>query len=354
MIVFRLLYFSGPFASPDPEAVAAVVDMHCHTAGIGAGGSGCFAAEELTSSYKFRYYLEGFGVKLSELEAQGDALIVRRIAEGVRTSREVDAAIVLAMDGVIDDQGQLDRAATQIYVPNRFVRQETEKHPELFYGASVNPKRTNAVELLERAHADGAKLIKWLPAVQQFDPGDRSWLPFYRKLAELDLPLLVHVGKERALAHARDEFSDPKKLALALETGVTVIAAHLGSTGSHENQRDFDRLKDMMERYPNLYGDISSLTQVNKLGYLKEALTHEGFRDRLLYGSDFPLINTPLVSPWFFPLNLEWHRMKEIGELENPWDRDFVLKRDLGVPSEVFDRPGQLLMQPEDFAFLEP
>ena len=82
---------------------------------------------------------------------------------------------------------------------------------------------------------------------------------------------------------------------------------------------------------------------------MKEALRDEVFRGRLFYGSDYPLINTLLVSPWYFPLNLEEAQMRTISGIENPWDRDVALKRALGVPSEVFERARLLLMSPEDF-----
>ena len=345
----RVIFFSGPFSSVDGNRASSVVDIHCHTAGIGAGESGCFVSKALRSSYKFRIYLDSFGVNLPALKANGDALVVQRIAERVRDSKQVDAAIVLAMDGVIDEKGRLDRSATQFYVPNQFVLQETAKYPELFFGASINPKRTNAVELLTWAHANGAKLVKWLPSIQLFDPNDRSLLPFYHKMAELDLPLLSHAGRERSFTYSREEFSDPQKLQLALDAGVTVIVAHIASTGQHEGERDTDRLKAMMKRYPRLYSEISSLTQANKLGYLKEALRDEVFQGRLFYGSDYPLINTLLVSPWYFQRNLKLSQMKTISEIENPWDRDVALKRALGVPSEVFERARLLLMSPEDF-----
>ena len=88
--------------------------------------------------------------------------------------------------------------------------------------------------------------------------------------------------------------------------------------------------------------EISSLTQVNKPGYLREALTRPEFQGRLLYGTDFPLINTALVSPYFFPLNLTAKQMVEIHRIENPWDRDVALKQALGVPTDLFIRSQQM------------
>ena len=53
--------------------------------------------------------------------------------------RQVRAAVVLALDGPVGSDGELDRARTEIYVPNEFVAAEVAKHPELRFGASVNP-----------------------------------------------------------------------------------------------------------------------------------------------------------------------------------------------------------------------
>jgi predicted TIM-barrel fold metal-dependent hydrolase len=351
---FRWVFFEGPYAVPELKEKTPIVDIHCHTAGIGSGGSGCFVSQDLQSSYKFRIYLDSFGVDLASLKSAGDSLVIRRIADQVKESKLVSAAVVLAMDGVVGEDGQLDRESTEFFVPNEFVLEETKKYPELFWGASINPKRTNAVELLTWAHANGAKLVKWLPSIQLFDPSDYAFLPFYQKLAELGLPLLSHAGQERSFSHAKDELADPLKLKLALDSGVTVIVAHIASTGENEGERDTDRLLTLMSKYPRLYSEISSLTQVNKLGYLSEALRDERFRGRLFYGSDYPLINSALVSPWYFSLNLDFQKMKELASVQNPWDRDVGLKQALGVPSDIFGRASRLIMTPEDLQSIQP
>ena len=97
-----------------------------------------------------------------------------------------------------------------------------------------------------------------------------------------------------------------------------------------------------MTEFPNLYSDISSLTQINKLGYLREALQKPEFEGRLLYGTDFPLINMFITSPCYFPLNLRFSQMRAIATIENPWDRDVALKQALGVPCAVLARPADL------------
>ena len=126
----------------------------------------------------------------------------------------------------------------------------------------------------------------------QIDPADPRLEPFYRRLVELGLPLLTHAGKERSFSASADEYCDPEKLRLPLSLGVNVIAAHIASTGKYDGEDSTGRLVRMMREYPKFYSDISSLTQLNKRFYLQMALTQPEFSGRLMYGSDFPLINT--------------------------------------------------------------
>ncbi len=338
----RLAFFHGPYQPTSALPPAKLLDLHCHTAGIGAGGSGCFVSRELEQSYKFSIYLKAFGVTREELAQQGDSLIMRRISEQLAGSARVGQAIVLALDGVVNDAGELDRTNTQAYVPNEFVASETAKFTNLLWGASINPYRKDALARLDWAAEHGAKLVKWIPSTMHIDPADERIAPFYHRLVELKLPLLCHAGQERSFVGAQDELADPVRLELPLKLGVTVIAAHIASTGKDDGERDTDRLARMMAAHTNLYSEISSLTQANKLGYLREALTRPEFRGRLLYGTDFPLINTALVSPWFYPLNLTRVQMAKIAAIQNPWDRDVALKQALGVPPDIFARADSL------------
>ena len=346
LLLLRELFFSGPYLPSAKSHDGLILDMHCHVAGIGAGGSGCFVSRELRNNFRFGVYLKAFGVTVAEAEAQGDQLLMERLAKGIRESKRVGAAIVLAMDGVVDANGQLDHARTEFYIPNEYVAAETAKHPNLYFGASVNPHRPDALERLQWARDNGALLVKWLPSVQFIDPADPAHEPFYRKMAALKLPLLTHAGQERSFTHAQDELADPVRLRLPLSLGVTVIVAHAASTGKNEGQEDIDRLIGMLGDYPNLNADISSMTQVNKLGYLRQAITEKQLEGRLLYGSDFPLINTAAVTAWAFPLNLTRKQMQAIDAMANPWDRDVALKEALGVPAAVMARPAKFFDVP--------
>ncbi|HWI59240.1 MAG TPA: amidohydrolase family protein [Bacillota bacterium] len=336
-------HFGYPYRPVEPLPPG-IVDMHCHVAGIGAGGSGCFVSPKLRNSWRFGIYLRSFGVSRQELMEQEDRLLPARLAQSLAQSRFVSHAVLLALDGVVDREGRLDLNRTEVYVPNEFAAEAAAKHPNLLFGASVNPYRPDALERLAWAKAHGAVLLKWLPSIMALDPSDPKLAPFYKKLVELNLPLLTHTGKERSFSSSQDALCDAEKLRLAASLGVKVIAAHIASTGTYQGERSTDRLARLMREYPNLYSDISSLTQLNKHGYLKEALMRPEFSGRLMYGSDFPLINTALVSPWYYWWRLSPRQLMAIWRTKNPWDADVQLKQSLGTPAEVFARSRTFLI----------
>jgi uncharacterized protein len=320
-----------------------IIDIHCHGAGIGAGNSGCRVSPRMRRSWKFRYYLKAFGVAAAELEREGDILILRRLSQRLAASRGVDRAVLFALDGAMDGAGRLDEINTELFIPNAFVEAACRRFPNLLFGASVNPHRRDALDRLDRAAAGGAVLVKWLPSIQGIDPANPSLIPYYRRLAELNLPLLSHTGEEHSFTRADDALADPLRLHLALEQGVTVIAAHCASNGKNGGQPNHQRFLALMEKFPNLHGDISALTQVNRMGHLQRILKHTEFHDRLHYGTDMPLPCTGLTSPWYQVGRLPTSTIRKLASLDNPWDQDLQLKLALGLPARVLENAHRLL-----------
>lgn len=323
-----------------------VIDLHCHTAGFGYGESGCFVSDGMAHSLKVKAYLDGFSVTRDELEAQGDALVIRRLSERLAGAHDVQYAVVLAMDGVMDAAGGLDRARTELYVPGEFVARETRRTRNLLYGASVNPLRSDALARLDRAKRDGAVLVKLLPNIQRFDMGDPRCVPFFRRLKALGLPLLVHCGAEHAFTTADDALGDPLKLRLALDEGVTVFAAHCGGAGRTDWERNGVRAMTLLDRYPNLYFEISAMTLPNHHADLRRALRNPKAVERFVYGSDLPLPATPVVAPWHALFRIGPRNVWRLGRIANVWDRDVAYLKALGVPDAAFTRVPPLLAGP--------
>jgi len=343
LLFLRELCFAGPALPPSPLPAGKIIDLHCHVAGIGAGDSGCFVSSALRNSWRYRIYLRAFGVSQAELLCQGDQILIERLASRLAAAELVTGAVILALDAVVDERGATDLARTEVYIPNDFVAAAARQHDNLYYGASVNPYRPEALALLDQAKKDGAVLLKWLPAIQLIDPSDQRLTTFYLRLKELELPLLTHTGHEHSFSRADNRLGDPQLLRLPLSLGVTVIAAHAACSGKSNGVANLTRLFPLIAEFPTLYADISSLTQLNKLCYLAKLLSHPEVHDRLLYGTDMPLLATPVVSPFYFACNLPWRQMLALARVGNPWDQDLLLKQALGVPGAIFSRGAELL-----------
>jgi hypothetical protein len=264
------------------------------------------------------------GVPLDEPERLSEAY-ASRLERAVAGSRHVRSAVVLALDGVYDARGEIDLARTHFYVPNDAVLALARRHPHLQAGASVNPRRRDALAELERVAEAGAVLIKWLPNAQEIDPASRDHLPFYRALVRLGLPLLVHTGVEFAVKSSAQDVGSPERWRLPLEEGVSMIAAHGGSTGLFVWERHARVVFELLDRYPHLIADSSALLLPNRMGMLGR-IRKAGYLGRLTFGTDYPLP----CFPGILLAKLEPARWLAVRRVANYFDRQVELFRALG------------------------
>jgi predicted TIM-barrel fold metal-dependent hydrolase len=274
--------------------------------------------------------------------------VEHELIESLDETPELDAAVVLAFDGVYRDDGVFDPDNTHLYVTNDDAIELCQRHPKLLFGASINPLRKDAIAELERCVAAGAVLMKWLPIVQGFDPADEQFFEFYDALAHHKLPLLSHTGGERSLIRVNDAYADPRLLEPALKRGVTVIAAHCG-TRSVPYERDFvDEFIDMINRYENLYGDTAALCLPARWHAFRRILNDPVVRGRIVHGSDWPIIALPPVTQ----LGL-WHSLNVMRE-PNWMRRDVLIKQRLGFDRDYWERAAKVLRMPKDVGRLKP
>jgi hypothetical protein len=266
-----------------------VIDVHVHLAALPEDGNGCYISDKMLKRPLTRFVAWKFGFDLRK-PAEANAFYVERLLRELERATLVEKAVLLALDGVYDAAGNLDMARTDFLISNRYVLEIARKRPDRFLaGASVNPQRRDALDELERAAAGGAALVKILPNAQCFDPADARYLPFYRALARLKLPLLSHVGYEFSLAGRDQSAGDPARLRNALEQGVTVIGAHGCSQGLFGYEPHFKTVRDFVSRYAKFYLDASALTLPNRADMLFILKRHPEIQERLLFGTDYPL-----------------------------------------------------------------
>lgn len=322
-----------PDVNPVPPATAKVTDCHVHLAALPDGGNGCYISPKMLRSPLFRFLIWKQGLDLEKARQSNQKYVANLLTE-LRHSRHVGRAVLLGMDGVYDAAGKLDQQGTDFLIANDYVLGLAKAHPEeLWAGVSVNPQRSDAVDELQRCAEAGARLVKWLPNAQHFDPGDRRYIPFYRELARLRMPLLSHVGYEFSLIGKDQSAGDPHKLRVALDEGVTVIAAHGCSHGLVFRERFYTLLLDFVRSYPNFYSDISALSLPNRLGMLLRLRGRPELHQRLLFGTDYPLP----VFRWAGYGRMSRQSLEET-KTSNRFDRQYALCTGLGVGFGSLDR----------------
>ena len=89
------------------------------------------------------------------LQAKGYRAILEIIVQSVNKSEYVDGAVILAMDDPYSIGGAVNPAEGEVCAPNRFVGDFVKRHENLYFGASVNPNRKVALDVLEWSKEKG-------------------------------------------------------------------------------------------------------------------------------------------------------------------------------------------------------
>lgn len=171
---------------------------------------------------------------------------------------------------------------------NRDVRQAVNRYPDRFIGfVGVDPTSMPGHQvrttIREAVTEWGFRGVGELANVDLLDPRCE---PVYVTCVELDVPLLVHTGvplPSMLLRHGHpfglDEVANR-------HPRLRIIAAHLGVPWVLETIA-------VAVRHPNVHLDISTLPAVDRraVGPLLSMCLDRGLADRLLFGSDFPLVD---------------------------------------------------------------
>lgn len=302
-----------------------LIDVHVHLAALPTAANGCVLSTKMKRSMLAKLIAYVQGLPLDDAET-ANRLYLRRLREELEGSQAVSGAVLLGMDGVYDASGELDLSHTDFLIANDCVFEACRTDPRLKPGVSINPRRKDALEEVDRCAEKGAALVKVLPNAQVFDPSEARFKAFYRKLAERGLPLLSHIGYEFSLFGHDQSVGDPDRLVPALEEGVTVIAAHGCSNGAFFYEKHFPMMRDLVKRFPNFYMDLSALTLPNRVGALLKLRRSPELSERLLFGTDYPL--PCFAYPALAGAPGGYRRAAAAG---NRFDRQFRVLEALGV-----------------------
>ena len=317
-----------------------LIDCHVHLAALPDGDNGCYISPKMLRSPLFRFLLWKHDLSPAHPGESNRKYLDHLLAE-LQASRHVGKAVLLGMDGVYNAAGRLAREHTDFLIGNEYLLHAVRDHPDVFLpGPSINPQRGDAVEEVHRMADADAALIKVLPNAQQFDPADSRYKSFYRALAERQLPFLSHVGYEFSLIGKDQSVGNPDRLQLALDEGVTVIAAHACSYGLMLYEKFLPTLLTFSKKYPTFYADISALTLPNRLRMLLHLRRYPDIHRRLLFGTDYPL-SVFHVAAWG---RVRLGALREMVRTKNRFDRQVAVCRGLGLG---FRSLGDILIQPQ-------
>ena len=201
------------------------------------------------------------------------------------------------------DYGLLFGEATiPIEQQNKHVSEVVKKHPDrLIWFCGIDPRRKNAVELLEKCVTEwGAQGIKLYPTTG-FLPADKECYPFYERASAWGIPVYFHMGPEGPPYKNEGNAHAAVLLRVLVDfPDLTVIVAHLG----YEFWRDLIALGKVRE---NVMCDFCAWQEIAKLNYgqfcyiLRKFLDDFG-RDRVMFGTDAPLLEPSMSTK-------EWVKM---------------------------------------------
>ena len=307
------------------------IDIHVHLIGNGLSGSGCRVQSVWWQAPFIRAMAHSIGLKTDRRSVDLDEAYVRLLVTWLDSS-SLAGLVALACDDVHEENGVRRPDLSRLFVPNDYVFRVAKLEPRILPGISIHPARKDALDALDASVEAGAVLLKLLPCVQIVDPSLPKYRGFWKRMAELGLPLLAHTGGEFSLPTYRPELQDPNCLRVPLELGVKVIAAHCGAPAlpwGKDYSLEFLRLR---RTFPNLYGDISALSQPT---HLKTLARLRDDPERVLYGSDYPVMTSVVWSRMMRWVSEEdWYRIRR---MKNPLERKLRLSKAQGFSDRIFN-----------------
>jgi uncharacterized protein len=187
-------------------------------------------------------------------------------------------------------------------IPNDFIAECVARHPGRAVGfASVDPNAVDAARELERSITTlGLRGLKLSPVYHGFDPwGPAAWR-LYEMADGLNVPVMFHMGgaydPDAALEWGSPLLLDRVGRAFPR---LRMIVAHLGQPMMQETVM-------LMRKNENVFADLSARFHRPWQLYngLRAAIEYR-VTDRLLFGSDFPVMTTREAVQAFRAIN-DW------------------------------------------------
>lgn len=189
----------------------------------------------------------------------------------------------------VDAEAQIGRRR----IPNEEIAEAARDNPDIMIAfGSVDPHKgkMGAREVRRLIEEHGVKGFKFHPTVQGFEPYDRMAWPLYEVIAEYKLPAIFHSGHSgigsgmRCGGGLRLQNSNPMLL-----EDVAIDFPDMQIVVAHPSWPWQDEAISLAMHKPNIWIDLSGWSPK----YFPPQLVQYAntlLKDRVLFGSDFPLI----------------------------------------------------------------
>ncbi|RLA72989.1 MAG: mannonate dehydratase [Epsilonproteobacteria bacterium] len=247
----------------------------------------------------------------------------------IRTSEHLDKSVLFGVDAKVDNSGRVIDKDLTVCATNEDLLKVYENNKDIIVPFfSINPMRPDALDLIDKYYDLGFKGAKFLQNYWGVDTREARYRPYFEKLQEKNIPLIIHVGSESSI-HSIKECEKIEMLDQPLDIGVNVIAAHmalsynpwrmfkaLSKNPKNFNEEYFQLLK-MLNQHDNLYADISALLTPIRAKVLRHLSEQTDVHEKLLFGTDYPVP----FSTVFNSYDLSYKKRFKLSKVENAHDR---------------------------------
>lgn len=257
---------------------------------------------------------------------------VKTLTSNIENSNYVEKIVLLPVDGIYDNNGYYITQDKTVCSNTNDVLDIYNRFPNLIIPfLSVNPNRFNSLDLLDEYIEKGCKGVKFLQNYWNLDLNDKKYIPYFEKIKQHNLPIVIHTGSEYAIK-SNSLFEKIEVSNQAIEIGCNVVLAHGGVSMFMETNpikflnnfninkmcKDYEKSLDYMRKHDNVYVDLSAIISIFRSKIIKDlAENQKDIHNKLLFATDFPVPFSILFSFHNMPLE---NRLA-LEKIKNPFDR---------------------------------
>lgn len=274
------------------------------------------------------------GVDKEQLIEKKYEAYVETFANNLLSSKYVKKSVLLPVDGKVDLNGKEVFRDKTVCSSSEDVYEVYKKYPDLvipFF--SVNPNREDALDLIDKYVALGFKGAKFLQNFWDIDINDKRYIPYFEKIKQYNLPIIIHTGSEHAI-ESNPIYEKIEIANQAIEVGCKVVLAHMGvdiimqknplkfhhnfSFQTSKFGEDYYKTLEYLEKHNNVYADLSALILFFRSKVVEDlAKNQKHLHHKLLFGTDYPVP----FSVVFAYHSLSLKQRLTVEKIENPLDR---------------------------------